>query len=52
MERCYWCLKRLCDDWIEIEGFCFCNEQCEKGYYDNRQIRKEKNLPPLLREKQ
>lgn len=48
---CDWCEKWLSKEFLQIEGFVFCDEKCEGEYYADRSHRIKNNLPPLFVER-
>jgi len=48
---CDWCENKLGDEFIQIEGFIFCNEECEGKYYQDRIERKRIGKMPIFLER-
>jgi hypothetical protein len=52
-DKCHWCEKKISisGKFVFIEGFTFCDEECESDYYSDRQERTKKNKPSLTYER-
>ena len=50
--NCYWCEKDTGEGLVFMEGFIFCDTNCEGDYYADRVDREKNNKPPLFIDRQ